>query len=79
MATRTSPGIYTVNFAPGTFSNPPLCQCNATSGGGVTGLRFCFSANAGFGGSNVTVGFETADNANAAVDAMLNITCIGPK
>jgi hypothetical protein len=77
--TRVSTGLYTVNFAPGTFSAPPLCQCNATSGGGVSGLRFCFSANAGFGGSTTAVGFETSDNANAAVDSMLNITCIGSK
>jgi len=72
--TRTSAGLYTVNFSAGTFSGVPACVASGADTG--PGLRLCYGIGAP---TSTTFDLACVDGAITNSDAAFDLTCQGPK
>lgn len=75
--TRSSTGIYVLNFPAGTWSATPMCTC---SGGGVTASLSCRSRYA-LAGEDLLTSLEirmTSDSGSLQ-DEMVNLSCTGKR
>ena len=66
---RETTGIYSISFAPGTFSEPPTCTA-------IGGNNLVFALGAPSNTTMVTLEFLTPNNTGG--DAYVYVTCMGP-
>jgi hypothetical protein len=71
--TRTSAGVYVVNFASGTFSASPMCQVTASD------VSTAISASLVNTATSSLVGVAVWNGVGANADDAFQILCMGPK
>lgn len=76
---RGGAGLYTINFAAGTFSGVPACTFTLEVGGGNTNAFVCQGdANVAWTSTSVRTQCRQASS-NVATDAQIQAICMGPR